>query len=194
MKLLKRIAPIAFASIVAAATVLLIAPALIDNRDQKLEIYRAFTAAYGEGNPINLARIARRFDARNEDVLACAPTVLVTTAISRRFRTVRFMQSDFDDPTVRVVDPGVQRALVHAYDPNTSIAAGVEVGEALSRAYEVGLLEVSDVGVDLTGRRALLTYSFTCGRLCGHSGTAILERRGGRWIRAEQNCGSDTTY
>lgn len=171
---------------------LVIVPVLNNDRARKLEVYRAFAVHYGEGNAVNLAEVTTRFDARNEDVMMCAPSVLLTTAATRHFRTQTFTQSDFADSPVRVVDPEVQRLLVHTHDPGRNITGDGDIEEAIQAAFNAGLLQVSDVGFDITGQRAVLTFSFSCGMLCGHAGTAMLERRDGQWVRSQQNCGDDS--
>jgi hypothetical protein len=168
----------------------MVPPALIENRTRKLEVYRAFIQAYNEGHPTNLSNVAHRFDAENAGVLACAPSALITTAISRHFRTLRFTQDDFLHAPVRVVDPHLQRAVVRARDPNTNIAEEADIDDALQDAFDAGLLEVSDIGFDVTGQRAIFTFSFSCGMLCGHRGTAMMERKNQQWTLSPRRCGS----
>lgn len=169
-----------------------IAPALNNDRDRKLEVYRAFASQYGEGNAVNLADATTRFDASNEDVLMCAPSVLLTTAATRHFRTQTLTQSDFADSSIRVVAPEIQGLLVQINDPDSNITSENDIAGALQDAFDAGLLQVSDVGFNITGQRAVLTFSFSCGMLCGHSGTAMLERQNGQWVRSQRHCGYDT--
>lgn len=176
----------------AIAALPVIIPALNNDRARKLEVYRAFAASYGEGNAVNLANVTTRFDSQNEDVLMCAPSVLLTTAATRHFRTQTFAQSDFAGSPIRVVDPDIQRLLIRTHDPSRNIMGDDNIDEAIQAAFDAGLLQVSDVGFDITGQRAVLTFSFSCGMLCGHAGTAMLERRDGRWVRSQQECGYDS--
>jgi hypothetical protein len=168
-----------------------IAPVLNNDRDRKLEVYSAFAAHYGEGNAVNLADVTTRFDASNEDVLMCAPSVLLTTAATRHFRTQTFAQDDFAASPIRVVDPEIQGLLVQINDPDRNITSENDLAGALEDAFDAGLLQVSDVGFNITGQRAVLTFSFSCGMLCGHSGTAMMERRNGQWVRSPRRCGYD---
>jgi hypothetical protein len=175
--------------IVLALALLAALPALWDPREQKIEIYRAFAEAYSEGHRINLANETTRFDAPTEAVLDCAPTVFLTTLVSRHIRTTGLKQGDFPGSTVTVVDPATHAEEMRARDPMAAIAEGTSVERAVTAAVETGLLQVSEVGFDVSGGHALMTYSFTCGSLCGHGGTALLDRVGGRWTLSSRTCG-----
>lgn len=173
-------------------TLPMIVPMLNNDRARKIEVYRAFAEHYGEGNAVNLANVTTRFDAPSEDVLMCAPSVLLTTAATRHFRTQTFAQEDFPVAPIRVVNPDIQHLLVRDRDPSRNISGEGNIDEAIRDAFEAGLLQVSDIGFDITGQRAVLTFSFSCGTLCGHAGTAMLERRGERWVRSPRDCGYDS--
>lgn len=176
----------------AIVALLVIVPVLNNDRARKVEVYRAFAAQYSEGHAVNLAEVTTRFDAPNKDVLMCAPSVLLTTAASRHFRMQTFTQSDFSGSSIRVVDPDVQRLLVRSHDPSRNITSYGDIDGAVEAGFDAGLLQVSDVGFDITGQSAILTFSFSCGMLCGHRGTAMLERRGDRWVLSQQPCANDT--
>lgn len=163
-------------------------PAFVENRARKIEVYQAFVSAYAEDEPINLANRTTLFSASNDAVLGCAPTVLATTAIVRHFRTVRLSQADFPRTAVRIVDPAVQ--VEHFIEPLHEISSQADLEGAVEAAIAAGMLEVSDVGFDITGQRALLSFSFSCGMTCGHGGTALMERVDGRWVWSPRSCGS----
>lgn len=169
----------------------LVIPAVYDNRERKLEVYRAFATAYSEGHRVNLANVTTRFDAETGGVISCAPTVLATTLFSRLFRTTALSQSDFQNSSIRIVDPEDQAAQVRIHDPEMNISSEGDIDGAVADAFEAGLLQVSEVGFDVTGQHAMLTFSFTCGSLCGHGGTALLDRVGDRWVWSQRRCGSE---
>lgn len=171
---------------------MLAVPAIHDNRERKLEVYRAFVSAYSEGYRINLANVTTRFDAETQGVISCAPTVLATTLVSRLFRTTTLNQSDFPNSSIHIVDPEDQAAQVRIHDPGMNISSESDIDRAVADAFEAGLLQVSEVGFDVTGQHAILTFSFTCGGLCGHSGTALFDRVGDRWVWSQRSCGSVT--
>lgn len=171
--------------------VLLAIPAAYDNRERKMEVYRAFVSAYAEGDRVNLANVTTRFDAETDGVIACAPTVLATTLVSRLFRTTTLSQSDFQISALHVVDPEEQAMLVQTHDPDINIFSEDDIDRAVADAFEAGILQVSEVGFDITGQHAMLTFSFTCGRLCGHGGAALFDRVGDRWVWSERRCGSE---
>lgn len=163
-------------------------PAFVENRARKIEVYQAFVLAYAEGEPINLANRTTRFNASNDAVLGCAPTAFATTVIARHFRTVRLSQADFPRTAVRIVDPAVQ--VEHFIEPLHEISSEADLEGPVEAAIAAGMLEVSDVGFDITGQRALLSFSFSCGMTYGHGGTAFMERVDGRWVWSPRSCGS----
>ena len=173
-------------------TALLLAiPALQDNRERKLEVYRAFVSAYSEGNRVNLANVTTRFDAESAGATTCAPTILATALLSDRLRTTTINQSDFQSSFVHVVDPEDQAVQVRIHDPSMNIRSEDNIDRAVADAFDAGFLQVSEVGFDITGQHAMLTYSFICGMLCGHGGTALFDRVGDRWVWSHRRCGSE---
>src|SRR5215470_11282054 len=57
--------------LVGVIALLVALPALLDQRERKIQVYRAFIGAYSEGQRINLANVTTRFDAPNEAVFDC---------------------------------------------------------------------------------------------------------------------------
>lgn len=140
-------------------TALLLAiPAVYDNRERKLDVYRAFVSAYSEGHRVNLANVTTRFDAETDGAIACAPTILATTLVSRVFRTTTLDQSDFQSPSVHIVNPEDQAAQVRIHDPSMNISNESDIDRAVANAFNAGLLQVSEVGFDITGQHAMLTF------------------------------------
>ena len=148
--------------------------AMHDDLARKIEVYRAFLRQYGEGHQLNLANATTRFDAPSDSVLVCAPTVLLTTLLSRRTRTTALRQSDFPGLAVRIVDPADQVEQIEIHDPSTNIRSARDIDDAVSAAFDAGLLEVSEVGFDVTGRRAVLSYSFRCECFAGTAASPCL--------------------
>lgn len=163
-----------------------------NNLERKLEVYRAFVSAYSEGHRIiNLANATRPFDVEIEAMSLCAPSVFATRLFSRHSPPPALTQRDFPSTAVRVVDPQAQANQVRIHDPDANIANLSDIDHAVDEAFNAGLLQVSDVGFDLTGQHAIFTYSFRCGMLCGHGGTVLLDRVDGRWIWSHKSCGSE---
>ena len=50
----------------------------------------------------------------------------------------------------------------------------------------IGYLTLSRVGFNLIGTRALIYVEFSCGVLCGQGVYYILEKRSGRWVKADE--------
>jgi hypothetical protein len=154
-------------------------------------VYRAFLESFSDGQPLNLSRDTVRFDASAAAVLRCAPSVLLTSALPRAGEASPLEQADFPDTSVRVVDPNVQALVVRMRDPSLAIREAHDLDVAVEAAFDAALLKVSDVRFDLLGQHALMTYSFSCGMLCGSGGTERFDRIRGRWVRSEKSCGDE---
>jgi hypothetical protein len=60
------------------------------------------------------------------------------------------------------------------------------VYEAVRDAFATGLLSVSEVAFDKDHLHAVMTFSFVCGRMCGHRETIVFEKKDGEWKRSKQ--------
>jgi hypothetical protein len=90
---------------------------------------------------------------------------------------------------IRLVDASTQAAVVRSNDPSNSIGHGKSVEEAVSRAFSSGLFSLSEVAFDGDHRRALVSYGFVCGSLCGSGGVWLFEKVDGVWRKSEHTCG-----
>ena len=87
-----------------------------------------------------------------------------------------------------LVDPERQAAAVRSNDPSGKIRGGESVEDAVKTAFASGLLEISEIAFDTGRRYAVLSFSFSCGMLCGHSGTVVFEKVKDRWKRSKRRC------
>ncbi len=90
---------------------------------------------------------------------------------------------------VRLVDADKQAAIVQSNDPSNSIREGKSVETAVNRAFSTGLFSMSEIAFDNEQRRALVSYSFVCGSLCGSGGVWLFEKVDGVWKKSERVCG-----
>ncbi len=90
---------------------------------------------------------------------------------------------------IRLVDADKQAVIVQSNDPSNSLREGKSVETAINRAFSTGLFSVSEIVFDKEHRRALVSYSFVCGSLCGSGGVWLFEKVDGAWKKSERVCG-----
>jgi hypothetical protein len=89
---------------------------------------------------------------------------------------------------VLLVDPKQQSDKIKANDPSKSMREGKSAEHAVTRAFASGLLTLSEIAFDKDHHWAVLNFSFSCGRLCGHGGTLVLEKTDGEWKITKREC------
>jgi hypothetical protein len=90
---------------------------------------------------------------------------------------------------IRLVDADKQAVIVRSNDPNNPIREGKSVETAVNVAFSTGLFSMSEIAFDKEQRRALVSYSFGCGSLCGSGGVWLFEKVDGVWKKSERVCG-----
>jgi hypothetical protein len=90
---------------------------------------------------------------------------------------------------IRLVDADQQALILRNYDPSKSTHVGKSVETAVNRAFSTGLFSVSEIAFDKGHRRALVSYSFVCGSLCGSGGVWLFEKVDGVWKKSDHVCG-----
>jgi hypothetical protein len=89
----------------------------------------------------------------------------------------------------RLVDPKKHAKIARANDPDKTIREGESVEDAVRNAFASGLFSMSEIAFDKEHHYAVVSYSFWCGRLCGHGATVVFEKLNGVWRNANRNCG-----
>jgi hypothetical protein len=102
------------------------------------------------------------------------------------------------NPRMVLVDPDAQFQTVQENDPGKliegAIAEGKKVSDkqienAVKKAFQTALFTFSEIVFDKQHRHAVLSYSFSCGGLCGHGGILVLKKTKGKW-RTARLCGN----
>jgi hypothetical protein len=110
--------------------------------------------------------------------------------IANATRSFHVLTGDlFSGRNVRLVDANKQAAIVRSNDPSNSMEDGRSVEAAVNRAFSNGLFSISEIAFDSDHRRALVSYSFVCGSLCGSGGVWLFEKVDGVWRKLERVCG-----
>jgi len=94
-----------------------------------------------------------------------------------------------DGKNIRLVDANKQAVIVQNSDPSNSLREGKSVETAVNMAFSTGLFSVSEIAFDREHRRALVSYSFVCGSLCGSGGVWLFEKVDSAWKKSERVCG-----
>jgi hypothetical protein len=121
---------------------------------------------------------------------------------TRSLGTMEFDEPKPIDPTVHMlisslavaghivlVDRERQTEIVKQNDPSKTMREGKSVNRAVSDAFASGLFTLSEIMFDKGHRKAVMSYSFFCGRLCGNGAVIMLKRVGGKWKVTKQSCG-----
>jgi hypothetical protein len=83
--------------------------------------------------------------------------------------------------TLRLVDPEAQAREVANNDPDKAIHSGKSISDAVENGFAHGMVQLGEIHFDQEHMHAILSVSFSCGRLCGNGTTVILEKKDGRW-------------
>lgn len=164
---------------------------------EQVQIYRAFLAGYThkEETDLNIANTTMPFSSAYYDNTCLkgfsvpktsAPVTIhqITEAVALNAR-MHVVDPAQQGKKVKENDPGEllrQRAEEHQPVQENEIEAGVK------KAFAAGLFTFSEILMNKQHTRAVLQYSFVCGRLCGHGNTVIFRKVAGKWEFAQQ-CG-----
>ena len=101
------------------------------------------------------------------------------------------------DKRFKLVDPGHQQEKIKQNDPQ-GVVKGViddhrvvtdkQLDRSVSRAFQTGMLTLSEILFDKQQRHALVSYSFVCGELCGNGNLLALTKVGHKW-KVTKRCG-----
>jgi hypothetical protein len=86
-------------------------------------------------------------------------------------------------------DPAKQSKTVRQNDPSKTMREGKSVDHAVKDAFASGLLTLSEIAFNKDHSKAVMSYSFFCGRLCGNGAVVMLKRVGRKWKVTKQSCG-----
>jgi len=90
---------------------------------------------------------------------------------------------------IRVVSRKEHNAIASENDPDATMRKGRSVKDAVDNAVAHGLFSMSEIVFDSDRRRALVSYGFYCGSLCGNGRTLIFEKVDGNWRETDRDCG-----
>jgi hypothetical protein len=142
-------------------------------------------------NARGLLNVSNRTSPIDRDISDCGrlkgiePQTIVSAAHSFRILTGDVLAGK----NIRLVDADKKAVIVHSNNPNNSIRDGKSVETAVNVAFSTGLFSMSEIAFDKEQRRALVSYSFVCGELCGSGAVWLFEKVDGVWRKSERDCG-----
>jgi hypothetical protein len=162
---------------------------------EQFAVYRTFLSFYARVNGDALLHLADTTDWLDlSDVKQDADC-------SKSFGPLEFDEPRQSGPTVHRLDPNLaieghialvdaerQSQKVRENDPSKTMREGKPVDRAVSDAVASGLLTLSEIAFDKKHTRAVMGFSFFCGRLCGNSGVVMLKRAGRHWKLTKRSC------
>jgi hypothetical protein len=158
----------------------------------QIEIYRVFLANYNNGSKstLNLSENTTSFDfERYGGKESCIASLKLDSNSGQQVHRFDAQFHDFAD--IRLVNPNEQSQKIKEGDPEMGMRQGKSVEEAVKAGFAAGLLTLSEIVFDSTGRFAAMSFSFRCGALCGHGGVIIFEKTNeGKWLKANRPCSS----
>jgi hypothetical protein len=83
---------------------------------------------------------------------------------------------------------GMRLGRGRCFAPRMVKTAAAKIDDSVKQAFQTGLFTLSEIVFDKDHRRAVVTYSFVCGTLCGNGDTLLLKKVGQHW-RVAKRCG-----
>lgn len=128
---------------------------------------------------------------------ACFSGIRLETTHAQSLTVHRLDAAVALDSGIELVDPDKQQETIKGNDPqelvkkvvdDREVVTDKQIDESVKHAFHTGLFTLSEIVFDKEHRRAIVTYSFVCGSLCGNGNTLVLKRTGRGW-RVTKRCG-----
>jgi hypothetical protein len=161
---------------------------------EEVSIYRTVLKDYlkGSENTLNVAAMTEPLDESDD----CVKLVRLTNP-SAPTSVVHRLEPSISGAKITLVDPERQRNAVEENDPQNLMKKAIDehekvtdeqLDQSVKQAFHTGVFTLSEIAFDKEHRRAVVSYSFVCGMLCGHGNTMVLKRSGESWKIAKR-CG-----
>lgn len=155
---------------------------------EQVAVYRAVLADWmrGSDGTLNLANITEPIESSDP---ACFQTLDVNKAQASTSIVHRIDPSLVANTRIALVDPDLQQQAIKANDPQDLVKRALggqrvtddELKHSEDAAIASGLFQLSEIIFEGGHRRAVVSYSFVCGELCGNGNTLLLKKTGQTW-------------
>lgn len=161
---------------------------------EQIAVYRVVLNDYlrGSDGSLNLGNITEPID---DSEYACFRGMDAGVIKEAASVIHRIPPSVVANTKIVLVDPDRQQTTVKANDPQNLIKSAIDDGQkvtdeqldqSVKSAFSGALFELSEIVFDKGHRRAVVSYSFVCGELCGNGNTLALTKVGQGWKVAKR--------
>ena len=169
--------------------------------DEQVAVYRAVLLDYlkDSKDSLNLSDKTRAIEGAWTSFDGSCPKNHVQDVTQSSHPIVhRFPPTTVLDKRIVIVDPSEQQKKIDKGDPQNLVKRAIddhvpvsdtELDDSIKRAFKHGVFTLSEIMFDKKHQRALVSYSFVCGALCGNGNTLILTKAKGNW-RVSKTCSS----
>ena len=162
---------------------------------EQVSIYRTVLKDYlrGSDGTLNVSALTEPLDQSDD----CVKQMRLENLTAPAAAVHRLEQPLVPGTKITLVDPMRQRRAVAENDPQNLMKKAIDEHEkvtdeqldkSVKQAFRTGLFTLSEIAFDKEHRRAVVSYSFVCGMLCGHGDTMVLKKLGQNWKIAKR-CG-----
>ena len=153
-------------------------------------IYRGIVELWNS-NPRSVLNVSNRTFPLDQDLWDCGCLKGIEVQnIANAAHSFHILTGDvLGEKVIRLVDADKHGAIVQSNDRSNSIRVGKSVEAAVNKSFSTGLFSVSEIAFDKEHQRAIVSYSFACGSLCGSGGAWRFEKVDGAWKKSEHICG-----
>lgn len=163
---------------------------------EQITVYRAVLADYlnGSDGVLNLASVTEPLEASDIDCLRG-----IDAGVTKESASVvhKLGPPLVANTRIVLVDPDRQHKTIKENDPENLMRKTIEghqkitdeqLDQSVETAFASGLFTLSEIAFDKEHHRAVLSYSFVCGGLCGHGNMLVLKKVGHSW-KVAKRCG-----
>ena len=162
---------------------------------EQVSIYRTVLKDYlrGSDGTLNVSALTEPLDQSDD----CVKQMRLENLTAPAAAVHRLEQPLVPGTKITLVDPMRQRRAVAENDPQNLMKKAIDEHEkvtdeqldkSVKQAFRTGLFTLSEIAFDKEHRRAVVSYSFVCGMLCGHGNTLVLKKIRQNWKIAKR-CG-----
>jgi hypothetical protein len=152
----------------------------------EIAIYRSLMSRWSSGERVKVS--SKTFPLELDRIDCACFNGMDTDAVLAASHSYRYLTRDvLPGKYARLVDPDSDASPIR--DPEEGMRKGESIQAAVDKAFDSGLLSLSQIAFDKEHRHAVVSYEFYCGSLCGSGLTVIFEKVGGEWKQADQTCG-----
>ena len=158
---------------------------------EQIAVYRAVLNDYlrEDKSPLNLNSETEMFDGSRDSFdegcvkgfdLETTPAPVIHKLDRRVATGLRIVLVDADRQQKKIAENDPQNTVKKAIDGHEKVSEK-QMKDSVTQAFSTGLFTFSEIAFEKQHRRAVVSYSFVCGGLCGQGRTVVLKNFGQTW-------------